>query len=1022
MGPLEVWAGDERVDVGGPKHRRVLAALAMEPGRVLSIEELVDAVWEEEPPETARRQVQNAVSALRQTPIAAVLMADGPGYLLRIEPRAVDVGRFEEHVAQAARLRRAGDLVGAVEALQAGLALWRGPALAGVGGHTAALAVTKLEEKRLAAVVEWASAKLDLGHHDELVDELTALAGRYRYAEPLTGLLMLALHRCGRRADALTRYRHFGEVLRVELRVTPGSELHRLSEQIADGDPALDYQPPAQVARNDLPRDVATFTGRGDELALLSAMVDEANTVVIHAIDGMAGVGKTALAVHAAHQLTERFRDGQLFVDLHGFTPGHSPLAPGAALDILLRAAGVPDEEIAKDVDEKASQWRAKLAGRRTLVVLDNAADTAQVRPLLPGSSGCLVLITSRRRLVDLDGVRTLSLDVLSEADAIALFTRSAGPQRTDGDPAGVAEVVRLCGYLPLAIGIVAARLRHRPMWTLAHLAERLGDEHRRLALLDGDDQGVAAAFALSHRHLSPGQQRLFRLMGLHPGGDIDVYAAADLAGLPFLETERLLEDLVDAHLLLQQSLDRYRFHDLLRDYAAATVAADEPEQARADATIRLLDHYLGASIGAVRLLSQGFESSRLPVVRTDFAHIRDAQRARRWLETEVPNLLEVAAFAADGASPEHAQHLSDTLGGYLDRAGRLREALGLHTIALRASERLDDVAEAVARLGLGMAQGSLGDFTGGSEQIAMALKLFADSGDLQGECSSANVLAVLNAKSSRFDEALRYFNKALVASQKLGHVAREAVIRNNLGRVAEELGRHDEALVHYTEAHELSERSGNIDGLVLALGNIGVSYGRRHEHEKAITYLEKALTISRDNGFSASEARNLDNIGICLRELGRPAEALALHEQALQIQQDINDAYSQAFTWNNISAVHLRLARHEAARDAAQRSLDIVAELGLPSLAGEAHVHVGLAQLGLGDTQAALATLTTALELCMGRDDEGPALDGLGAAYLALGQAEQAAAHWRRAAAVFTEQGDPRAAEVTARLAALAA
>ncbi|SCG57130.1 DNA-binding transcriptional activator of the SARP family [Micromonospora echinaurantiaca] len=570
LGPLEVWEAGQQIAVGGPKQRRVLAALILGRGRVVPIQRLVDAVWDGKPPSTARKQVQNAVSALRQTAIGTAVIAQGPGYAICAGIEQVDAWQFEECLTLAGASRADRDLAGAAEALQAGLMLWRGPVLAGVGGAVASAAAAQLEERRLAAITEWAEVKLALGRHAEVVDEITAAVEANPLSEPLAGLLMIALYRCGRTADSLVRYHRVRRALIDELGIEPGPELLRLYERILISDPALRHHAAAPARRNDLPRDLPHFAGRTTELGRLTSGADAGRAPAIHAIYGMAGIGKTALAVHAAHRLAVRYLDGQLFVNLHGHTPDRSPLAPEAALDLLLHAVGLPESKIPKGIDEKAALWRAETAKRRLLILLDDALSAAQVRPLLPGSAMCLVLITSRRRFTGLDGVEVLSLDVLNEADAISLFAGIVGIDRVQQERDAVVEVTRLCGGLPLALKAVAMRLRNRPSWPVEHLVERLQDQIGGNALLVAGDDGVATAFAQSCQRMSPEQQRFFHLLGLQAGSDIDAHAAAALAGLSLARAEVLLETLCDMHLLTQQVPGRYRFHDLVRAHVHA--------------------------------------------------------------------------------------------------------------------------------------------------------------------------------------------------------------------------------------------------------------------------------------------------------------------------------------------------------------------------------------------------------------------------------------------------------------------
>ncbi|HEY2077680.1 MAG TPA: BTAD domain-containing putative transcriptional regulator, partial [Streptosporangiaceae bacterium] len=529
------------------------------------------------------------------------------------EPDQVDVLRFRRLVAEAAGLE---DRVKKREILDAALGLWRGEALDGLrSGSLHHDVKTVLAEEHLTALQRRIDLDLAAGRHGDLVAELRELTSRWPMRETLWLQLIATLSGAGRHADALDAYHEVRAMLSEQLGVDPSDGLQDLYHRILAGAPGADGRAPDDTsadsdrvmpvqpqmegswrARNYLPGDAADFTGRDRELRELLAVLPQdetAQTVVIGAIDGMAGVGKTTLAIHAARLLADRYPDGQLFVDLHGHTPGRDPDDPAAALDYLLRAIGVSGENIPDSLESRAALWRAELAGRKVLLLADNAASAAQASPLIPGTAGCLVLVTSRRRLTSLDAAHMLALDTMPPDDSLRLFAAVAGAERTAAEPEATREVLRLCGYLPLAIRISAARLAARPAWTVDYLAGCLSDEQERLVELAADDRSVTAALAVSYQQLTPGQQRLFRLLGLHRGPDIDAYLAAATASVTLAEARQLLEDLVDAHMLQQPAPGRYRFHDLVRDHARAAAWQAEPETTRSDAIGRALDYYL---------------------------------------------------------------------------------------------------------------------------------------------------------------------------------------------------------------------------------------------------------------------------------------------------------------------------------------------------------------------------------------------------------------------------------------------
>ena len=643
LGPVEAWHGEVAVRLGRRRERCLLAILLLEAGSVVSADRLVDLLWDDDPPPTARASLSAHVSRLRNQldpdgtgALGIRIVGRDGGYLADVAPDTVDAHRFRDLVARATAHH---DPVQRSAELRRALALWRGPVFAGVAsdrlrerlGHD-------LTEARMAATELAIDAEVEAGRAAEAIIELTAMVRAHPLRERLRAQLMLAMYRCGRTAEALQVYRETRQFLVTELGIEPGPELQELHEQILAGDSRLagPVRPTGRAAgpRNDLPRDVADFTGRELDLRrVLEVLTGEAGAetaVTISAIDGMAGIGKTALAVHAAHRLTGRCPDAALFLDLRAHTAGQEPLEPAAALDTLLRAVGVPADSVPHELGERAALWRAELATRRMVVVLDNAATAAQVRPLLPGAPASVVIVTSRHRLTDLEAAHQISLDVLSPSEAVDLFDRVAGDGRAAAEPEQVAAVVRLCGQLPLAIRIAAARLRSRPMWTVAHLAERLTQGQRRLDELAVGDRSVAAAFSLSYERLNPDQQRLFRRLGLVPVPDVDAHVAGALVGIDPEPAGQLLEELVEANLVQQPAPGRYRLHDLLRDHAAALAGTDEPEDERRDSTGRALDYYLHACAAAMALVNPRGVQNPHPPDRTTAGHPGPDRPGRR--------------------------------------------------------------------------------------------------------------------------------------------------------------------------------------------------------------------------------------------------------------------------------------------------------------------------------------------------------------------------------------------------------
>lgn len=581
LGTLKVQGNGNRIDVDGLRQQRLLAMLLLDVNRVVSADRLIEAMWDGEPPATARRQLHNAVAAVRRSLASAkhIVVKDGPGYRIHADPQDVDAHRFTSMISRlGADGGRGAD---AVELLEAALALWEGPALSGLHSPILDIVAAALEEKRLSATEQLLGLRLDRGDAAELVPQLVELVSQHPLRSETRRLLILALHHTGRKADALNVYEQGRRLLRDEIGVDPSVNLRELHERILRDDLPLPKQRTASAVpvprgggnRSFLPYDTAHFTGRADELRSLTTPRPATETALgIVAVDGMAGVGKTTVAVRLAHQLAHRYPDGQLFIDLHGHTDGQRPLAPDAALERLLLDFGLTHAQIPCDGGQRAARWRAEVAQRRVLVVLDNAADTAQIRPLLPGTSTARVLITSRHRLAGLDGVTSCSLDVFPADDAAALFTRIVGAERVANRQDAVAEIVALCGNLPLAVGIAASRFHNRPAWSLDHLLVRLRDGHHRLAELSFGDRCVTTSFEASYRNLTPLQRRMFRALGFatHPGEEFDAATAAALLNMPAPDADRLLEELFDAHLVRQRTAGRYHFHELVQKYSRA--------------------------------------------------------------------------------------------------------------------------------------------------------------------------------------------------------------------------------------------------------------------------------------------------------------------------------------------------------------------------------------------------------------------------------------------------------------------
>jgi tetratricopeptide (TPR) repeat protein/transcriptional regulator with XRE-family HTH domain len=681
---------------------------------------------------------------------------------------------------------------------------------------------------------------------------------------------------------------------------------------------------PASVVPRQLPPAVAGFVGREPELTMLSGLLHDAEdgpaAMVISAIGGTAGVGKTALAVHWAHQVAARFPDGQLYVNLRGYDPGQ-PMSVADALAGFLRALGVAGLTVPPEVSERAALYRSLLAGRRVLVVLDNASEVEQVRPLLPGATSCVALVTSRDSLVGLvarDGARRLDLDLLGPTAAVSLLRTLIGG-RVDADPRAAARLAAECGRLPLALRVAAELAAARPGVPLAGLADDLADEQRRLDLLDaGGDQrsAVRTVFSWSYRHLDTDSARAFRLLSLHPGSDFDAYAAAALTGASLMRAGHLLDRLVQAHLIQRAGPSRYGLHDLLRAYARQLTAADDGEKAQRAALTRLFDYYLQTTATAMDALFPA-ESSRRPRISPSAnptPPVTDPAAARAWLDAELANLAATAAHTAAQGWPDHAVRLAVTLFRYLDAGGHVPEAVSIHMHAHRAAAQTGDLAaEAEALTSLGVVDLRRGRYEQAARRFREALALRRELGDRAGEARALHNLGGADLHQGRYEQAARRFREALALRRELGDRAGEARALGNLGALDLRRGRYRQAARYLKLTLAVCRELGDRAGEAHALGFLGTLDLRQGRNQDAACCYRQALALCREFGVRSSEAAALNGLGEVLLATSQPGQASAQHVIALDLAGQTGDWFEQA-------RAHSGLAQsHDAVGDAGQ-------------------------------------------------------------------------------------------------------
>ncbi|MFG1603898.1 ATP-binding protein [Actinoplanes sp. NPDC049265] len=759
-----------------------------------------------------------------------------------------------------------------------------------------------------------------------------------------------------------------------------GRESHRQPLSAATALSASSGLGPDAPVPQQLPAGISDFTGRTAELDRLTALppvTDDGppTAVVIAMISGTAGVGKTAFAVHAAQLVADRYPDGQLFIDLRGHTPGMAPREPGEALDHLLRVLGFPGTQIPTSLEERAALYRTRLADQRTLIVLDNAAAESQVTPLLPGGPGCLVLITSRCRLAGLDRTHTLSLDTLSRPDAVTLLLHASGAERLVGQPPDLlVELVELCGRLPLAIRVAAARLRSHPAWGLSHLVARLGDQRQRLTELEAGERSVTAALDLSYEHLSPEQQHAYRLLGVHPGPDFDEYAAGALLDSTVDRAGRVLGQLLDVHLLQEPRPGRYRFHDLVRAHAAQTAARDQAQPARRAALNRMLDYYRHTAALAVDT-AYPYERERhyevsLTSIRGPDLH--DPAAALGWLDDELTNLLAAARHTAEHSRSEDVLYLATILHWHLRCRGRYQDAETLHHQALttaRATSRRAGELEALTRLGhLHRLQGR---YTQAAEHLEQALRIAQATGHCIGELDALIGLGRLHWMQGRYAQAADSFEQALRMARAAGH------------------------------------RIGELDALI-GLGRLHWAQGR---YAQAADSFEQALRMARATSHSVSQLAALNGLGLIHRRQGRYAQAAEYHREALRIARAVGYRVGELSALTSLGHVGRLQGRYEQATHGYQQALELARATGDRNYEFEALHGLGRLRQAVGDPDAAVAHLDQALALAGVNEldqpvDEARAHDGLGHAHYALDQREQARKHWQHALHILTRTG----------------
>jgi DNA-binding SARP family transcriptional activator/tetratricopeptide (TPR) repeat protein len=983
LGPLTVRSHGTDIRLNGLRQQRLLALLLLNNCHSVTLERLLDELWDD-PPQSARQQVHNAIGNLRRVLPADVLVTDNAGYRLAVPDDDIDERQFKSRLRAARNAEGAGHLDDAMRLLRSAVDVWRGEAFGGIHSPAIDSAAAKLNEQRLAAQEDLMSLRLRAGEATAVVGDLQELVAAHPLREALRGGLMLALYQSGRQAEALVVYEECRRLLDTELGLDPGPRLRALhadilSGAVAAGPPlagvvtvvppeppmATSAQAVASPPRCFLPHDTRDFSGRSDEISQLLAEARRTGptTPVIAAIDGMGGVGKTTLAIHVAHQVAKDYPHGQYFIDLHGFSRGVDPVAPEQALDTLLRASGLPPALVPDALDDRSALWRSRMAGQRALLVLDNASDTAHVRLLLPGTPSVLVITTSRRKLTALDSTAAVSLDVLPADAAVALFTRIAGAARVADEPAAVERVVELCGRLPLAIRIAAARLRHRATWSVADLVDRLHTQVRRTRFLQADDLDVMAVLRLSYQYLSRQQQRLIRLLSLHPGPDFDAYVAAALAGLPLADAEHCLDVLFEDNLLRQDSAGRFYLHDLVADCTAELLAEQTDDLAAARRS--LFDYYVHAAFAwCGHLADDVYQMTPQGCPPPTYLRTVDSHQAAVDIVTaEYRNLVAVARYAATNGWHQHAWQLPCILQPFLKLTNYSEISFTLFRDGLRAARAI---------------------------------------GDLRGQSACLHGLASVCQERRSHDEAEEYLKEAIQLSRQVGDEAREAAQLVSLGNNYFNDDRLAAAQDAFLAASRMAVSTSDQNLRIKIVNNLGAVYRDLGQLDMAMHYFRQALDRSSADGLPDFHWALVWNIATVHHLQRRHDEAIAGFTEALAASTDAHSRYGEALALVGLCVARRSIGDLTSSLDLGRRALHLSREFGLRITECEALCSLGEAMVSAGDLDGAEKMCTEAEECAVRYDYQryrARATEGFAHIRLGRGDVDEARRCWQEAA-----------------------
>jgi DNA-binding SARP family transcriptional activator/tetratricopeptide (TPR) repeat protein len=1032
LGPVELWAAGKQCDLGSAKERCLLAVLLLAACRPVPAETLIDRVWGDRPPaevwQSLRANVSRLRAALESAGVGEEVQLRGKShtYTLEVDPEKVDFHRSRSLHVQAASILESGDRREAARLLYEADSLWRSEPLAGLTGDWVERMRVSMDGDYRAMVMELVDIELNLGRHTELIGFLLSLVNQYPLYEDIVAQLMLAYYRCGRQADALALFTTTKERLSAEIGVDPGPRLQELHGGILTHDSSLRFvrqgRTPRAARLDGLPASIPEFTGRVAEIEALTGTAGPRCGVIT--IAGMPGVGKTSLAIKAAHGLVDDFPDAQLYIDLRAHDAQRPPTEPAAALSALLQALGVPPMKIPQSLAEQSRLWRGELVGRRVLIVLDDAADSGQVRPLLPDTPDCQVIITSRCSLDGLPGASRHQLKVLSIDDAVSLFTRIADPDSRLA-AAEVIEVIRLCGGLPLAIRLAAIRIRDHQVSSIGELKEQLRDARENME--GGQNTELTAAFALSYRDLDQRQRRVFRSLGLSPVREFRASNVAPLADMSISDTERALAELVDQNLLFKVASQRFRCHELIRHFAYSFSLREDSEKDRRRAVGRVLDHYLEKARSADRMLYPYGGASLGPksAERSGPPAFETADEARDWMADEWRNLSYLVHYCAGHERNSHVIDLTEAIARFFDTAGHWEEARRIQQRALKAGQELEiKPAVAQARLNLAVIHWRTGHTRRAFQDARLARDLYRQTLDSVHEAAALDRMGLILWASSDYRAALAFFGEAGDIYREIGDKHGEADCLGHIGMGLLHTGRYLEAIDAFEEALRIFSRLNYSRGKANVLNNLGDAKLRLGYYREAVDLYNQCQEIYNSITGIRNTGILLINFGDVARYRGRTRAALELYRKALAGFAETGDRLNECNVLNNIGLTLTDDERFDEALGHHRRALSIARDIENVFEETRAILGTANAQIGVGRCAPAQSDYLTARGLARDIGDpylEALALSGIAKAVQLTEGPDAARIYLRQARDLFGQLGDlPELAWVQVRLQAL--